>query len=531
MLIHILNSDLKILDILRKYTFVQYADKAREIGAFQILAEVVDENKYLLNPNEQFYALFDGGERFGKIESVTEDTDGEYENTINIKGRMSPVIFQKRVIDGTIKFSGSSVNYIKAILDKCFLMQDHQDPRFINMIPEYDSDEEIENKYSKIERQVTGGYAWDEIKETLEIDKLCLTLDPIVETTTMDRGSETNIKQWDLKITKGHDRRRNNEEGNEAIVFSRSLSNISRTAFTMNTQNYCNIAYAAGEGEEENRKWFTASINGDAQLPTSEKGWNRSELWIDARDIQSTQEEGTDMTDEQYEALINERISEKAVENSVSRTYEGTISANSRYKYGTHYFLGDWVTVEDYDLGIQVDAQVIGITITEQGSKRIEDVSVLYGKYIRDVSDEIKDNTENIKQIQADIKYIKTVSNKLDDYVIESGDDGIWAYKKWRSGRLEAWTVGTNEIITSFPLNFGNVFYHDITGFETSGGASQFVSVENVTGSTAGGGIVWISIVNYSVNNKKARVGFYIASATQQQYRIKISLRIDGSWK
>ena len=59
-MIEVLDRNLKKIDILRKYTFSQYVKEFRDIGTFKINAQLIDENLYLLNKEEQFYFLFDG---------------------------------------------------------------------------------------------------------------------------------------------------------------------------------------------------------------------------------------------------------------------------------------------------------------------------------------------------------------------------------------------------------------------------------------------------------------------------------------
>ena len=411
MIIHILDSNLKKLDILRKYTFSQYTEKARDIGTFRVLAQYVDENKYLLNPNNQYYVLFDDTV-FGKIEKANEDSDGEYDNTIELTGRLAPVIFKKRVIDGTIKFKGYSIYYIQAILNKCITTEDPQNPRRINMNTHFDNEDTIQNHYSNIERQVTGGYAWDEIYDVLEQDSLSLKLYPVVQTLTMNRGYETNIVEWDLYISTGVDRRKGNTKGNEPVIFSRSLSNISRTNYTINTENYCNIAYIAGEGEDEDRKWYSTIINQDANLPTSETGWNRSELWIDARDIQSEDEDGNKLSDEEYEQAISERANEKFSENRMSESYEATITnANNQYTYGVDYNKGDWVTVVDDELKISIDVQITEVTKSVEGDREIVDIGFMYGAIKRRDSENSEYVSGKLEQVANDIRYIENKIN------------------------------------------------------------------------------------------------------------------------
>ena len=126
---------------------------------------------------------------------------------------------------------------------------------------------------------------------------------------------------------------------------------------------------------------------------------------------------------------------------------------------------------------------------------------------------------------------IQNQEEKQDDYVIEKGNDGTWAYRKWKSGLMEAWVTGGNVTETNFPLRFGNVFYEDKTTFATTGKAAQFVEVDHVLGTTIGGGIVWMSASGYSISDGKVTIDFYLASATQNMYEIKTYFEIKGRWK
>lgn len=48
-MLRVMNSNFKIIDTLKKYTFAQYEDKFREIGTFKVLAQLVKENNYLFD--------------------------------------------------------------------------------------------------------------------------------------------------------------------------------------------------------------------------------------------------------------------------------------------------------------------------------------------------------------------------------------------------------------------------------------------------------------------------------------------------
>lgn len=52
--ITVFNKYFERIDILRKYTFMQYTDKFNGVGEFKINAILCDENLYLFDENEVF---------------------------------------------------------------------------------------------------------------------------------------------------------------------------------------------------------------------------------------------------------------------------------------------------------------------------------------------------------------------------------------------------------------------------------------------------------------------------------------------
>ena len=413
-MLRVMNSNFKIIDTLKKYTFAQYEDKFREIGTFKVLVQLVKENNYLFNKKEQYYILLDEF-TVGKVEKVIKDSDSEYDKTITITGRLAPVLLTQRVINSIVDFTGNSVDYIVTLLQMCFDLDNIDSSRYIYM--NVATDDVSESKeLSAVKKQVTGGYLWDEIQETMELDDLGLFFYPKLTSVYSDRlDIETNVRFWTLMLSSGTDRRVKNKEGNEAIIFSQSLSNISRTAYTKDSESYKNVAYVAGEGEGTDRKWYELKINQENAIG-EQTGWNRSELWIDARDLQSEDADGNKLTQEQYETNIKNRANEKAKENNVSHAYESTVTVRN-LEYRKDFDKGDWVTIKDDELGIIIDAQIIAVIVTEQDSKRIVDVTLQYGKIKKDTVTQIKDGFKKLEQIETNIKYLNDATrNTARDY-------------------------------------------------------------------------------------------------------------------
>lgn len=401
--IEILDRNFKRLDILRRYTFSQYNMKFRGIGTFTVNAPL-ELNTIFLNREEQYYLLFNGNVHpvVGKVEDVKKESEDE-ENKLIITGRLALFILTKRIVSDTINTSGTTLEHMEKLVTENILKVKNN--RYIPIT--IDDSAVNKNKLSKVDRQVTGGYIWDEFEELLEQDKIGVELYPNIVPTYSVNDIDSNILDWTLKFSSGIDRTKGNVDGNIPVIFSQQLSNINRVDYERNVENHCNIAYVAGEGEGSNRKWFEIPINQEESQET--KGWERSELWIDARDIQSEDDDGNQLTDEQYNALIKQRAKEKAVENDIQESYEATvITKNKRYVYGKDYFLGDFVTVVDTQLGLEFDVQIIGIMFSKQDTEEIADIELQYGNKRISPQLILQQNKRKTEQNSNDIRYILT---------------------------------------------------------------------------------------------------------------------------
>lgn len=519
-MIEILDKNLKKKDILRKYTFAQYTDKFRGIGTFKINARIVEENLYLLDKTQEYYVLFDSVV-FGKIESVKRESDSEYEKVIVLSGRLSNLLFTKRVIAGTIKFKGTTAQFVRDLIYN-EIVKDAKSKRYVDIDIKFDNKEYLDTFCSTIDKQVTGGYVWDSVQPVLEQDRLGIYFNPIVQTEHIpNNGTElTNISKWELLISAGKDRTKGNKQGNTPVVFSQSLSNIARTDYSFNSEKYCNVAYVAGEGEEEKRKWYEVYQKEEITAGLEDKtGWQRNELWIDARDIQSESEDGGTITEQEYETLIKQRAEEKFTENTIEETYTATLTeANKQYTYGEDYILGDLATVIDDELNISVDVQITEVTKTIEGVREIVDIEFTYGTINRNPVEQIGSIESVVEKHNNDIKYLEHIAKKTNDFVVEQGSNEKGNYRKWKSGLLEQWGIVTYQATTqtlqtqtvNFPVSFKDTKYNMFLTLTRNSNIATSIGEGN-----AGGNIerkVWgcVTRINKSASNSGVNANWYV---------------------
>lgn len=447
----IFNENLRRIGLLRQYEMAQWSNKFRDIGTFSINARYVDENLFLLDKTKTYYILLymssdeTKSEQwntlhnvFGKIEKVSkeDDEDTDYPSTIKIEGRLMPFLFSKRVIANTLGYKNMElITYIRDLITRCF---EKNTERYVDMNISCQKDNKVyEDTF--ITKQITGGQLWEELSDYFEQYKLGIVIAPKIDK-TFELSSEygehlsglSNVAGFEVQIKTGVDRTRGN--GLNTVIFSKSLSNIKRASYSYNSESDMNVAYIAGEGEGAERKWY--EIQKDSENKKS--AWNREELWIDARDIQSEGEDDTTLTDEEYDKLIEQRAYEKFQENAIMDEYSATVNEhNQRYVYMRDYDLGDWVTIQDRDLGIEIDAQIVEVTTTLQNNETINDITFEYGKANKIEIKDIRTISASVEEISNNVKYIdKKISDLLNMFypvgsIYETMDSSFDPNKKW----------------------------------------------------------------------------------------------------
>lgn len=135
-----------------------------------------------------------------------------------------------------------------------------------------------------------------------------------------------------------------------------------------------NFAYVAGEGEGSARVIVEVDLRSSADE-------ERRELYVDARDLQSTyQDDAGDehtYTADQYKALLRQRGLEKLAEYQKIETVNGDVDPNANLTYGVDFDLGDLCTYRYADVGIETTKRITEIQEVYEGSKQT--LSVVFG--------------------------------------------------------------------------------------------------------------------------------------------------------
>ena len=150
-----------------------------------------------------------------------------------------------------------------------------------------------------------------------------------------------------------------NQDINSRAIFSTEFENIKNQKYVDSDNNYRNMILIAGAGEDLNRKTLS--------LGTENKGLNRYELFVDARDISGTKQSGDTEVDiplAEYNKLLEARAKENLAECTKVQSFDCVISNTNNLIYRTDYDLGDKISIINKKWGLMLNERIVSITET-----------------------------------------------------------------------------------------------------------------------------------------------------------------------
>lgn len=337
---------------INQFSSLMWSDSYDEYSNFELWAPMTDENIELIKIGNIIWL---GGENAAMIEIIKPQTDENGQSKLNAKGRTLEMLLTTRVLWGdSYTKSGYASNVIYDIVNKnCINTTDaNRKIPFLEMSPDTSLGEQITF-------QKTGGSVYDSVYNIASSNGL---------------GFKVVFKPYDKKLLfvvyKGVDRT-DSQSIVDPVILSTELEDILESTYYSNSQDYKSVALVAGEGEDTARKKVVAGL-------VTSSGFGRRELYVDARDLQSTYLDGSgtqqQMSTEDYEKVLLQRGSEKLSENKVVESFEAKVRVigDTQYKYEVDYEEGDKVTIIDEVLGVKVSAEITYVEEVFNGDYSIE---------------------------------------------------------------------------------------------------------------------------------------------------------------
>lgn len=321
-----------------QYDSLIWPDKFNGYASFELWAPITEENsEYFKKGN----ILWCGGDNAAKVEIVKSTINDKGNKTFNVKGRTLEVVLTTRIIWGTYNASNkyASTAMYEIVNQNCV------NPTNIKRKIPYLECAEDKQLGGKMSVQKTGGDVYDSLTTIAGSKDLGFNV--------LFRPKE---KKLIFEVVAGVDRTIE-QSIVDPVEFSTDLEDILSSSYYTNDQDEKNVAFVQGEGDGASR---VSQISGNNEL----EGFDRKELYVDARDLQSetVNEDGstTSLTPDEYKAALVNRGDDKLSECEVTETFEAQIRVfgDVQYEFGKDYQKGDKVTVRDRQLNVVVSARI-----------------------------------------------------------------------------------------------------------------------------------------------------------------------------
>lgn len=321
-----------------QYESLIWPGKFNGFGTFELWAPITEENSQYFKKGN---ILWCGGDNAAVVEIVKSEIDEIGTKTYNVKGRTLEMLLTTRIIWGTY----NAVNKDASTAMYEIVNQNCVNPSNANRkIPYLKLAEDL--KFGgKITYQKTGGEVYDSLSTIAS---------------TYDLGFNVlfkpKTKELIFEVVEGVDRTVE-QSTNDPVEFSTELEDLLSSSYYTNDQDVKNVAFVQGEGSGSSRK---SVISGE----TDSKGFMRRELYVDARDLQSTSvdENGEEqnLSPTEYTQVLTQRGDDKLSECKTTETFEAQIRVfgDVQYEFGVDYKKGDKVTVRDEQLNVVVSARI-----------------------------------------------------------------------------------------------------------------------------------------------------------------------------
>lgn len=331
--VYVLNSTFEPEEVLDIYTSFIWTDRYAKAGDFELYLPM--QFSFLRFLTGTYYISINDSEHGMVVESVKLETSSEDGIFITLSGRSYESILDRRIVWGLKTLSGNLQNGVKSLINECIISPTDSARRIPNFIFEDSTDPAITSL--TIDTQYTGDNLYDVICDICATYKIGFKI-------TLNTS-----KQLVFKLYSGVDRSYE-QVSNSFVIFSPAFDNLLESNYAQDNSAYKTCTLVGGEGQGNERRY-------SSYIGKSVTGLERRELFTDARDISSTDEDGNPISDSEYLKLLQTRGAERLSETDETAFFDGSLSVNNEFRYGIDFSMGDLVQVEN-EFGFQAKVRV-----------------------------------------------------------------------------------------------------------------------------------------------------------------------------
>ena len=323
--IFVYDKNLNLLGIIDEFISLQWTRKYFEAGEFELVV-TPDENNIALLTNKDNILIRNNYTESAIIETYDiEDNSDEVELTVS--GRFLSSIFDRRILQKTINFSGESINGMKTLINNATVICNNFEM------------ETTQSVSKNIAFQCTYKNLYEYLVKLSKYSLVGFRLVPYIEN-----------KVYIFETYEGKDRSSLQNE-NERFGFSDDQANIDKASMIYYSKTEYNYALVGGPGEGSDRVLKTVKKGNTT-------GFDLREIFVDSKNQQDNTDIENQLISDGESALTDETF-----------TFEATV--NSDY-YKDKWDLGDIVDLKKEDWGIVVQQRIIEVKeVIEEGKRTI----------------------------------------------------------------------------------------------------------------------------------------------------------------
>lgn len=315
----ILDTDKTPLCVLDVYNSFIWTDRYFKYGDFELHASMSEDLLQYLK--QDYYITNANSEHVMIIEKLLINSDIENGNTITVSGRSLESLLERRIVWNRTTLSGNLQKGIKKLLNENIISPSNSNRKIDNFIFEESTDSAITGL------TIDGQYTGDNLYEV--IASICQEKDIGFKITL------NTSNQFVFKLYSGVDRSYG-QSVNPYVVFSPNFENIIESNYIESKMALKNVTLIGGEGEGTARKYTSVG---------TASGLDRRELFTDARDVRSEDDNGNAIPEADYLEQLRQRGREKLAENVDVVAFEGEADVSTMFTYGVDFFMGDVVQI------------------------------------------------------------------------------------------------------------------------------------------------------------------------------------------
>ncbi len=192
-------------------------------------------------------------------------------------------------------------------------------------------------------------------------------------------------KLYGFYLYKGDDLTAGNSAGNPPCIFSRDFDNVNGQEYEDSIESYKNFTYVQGAADEAGAQPVATVDGGNKQ------GLELDEVFIDASDISRSYESGGTSVPiplNTYLAMLRTRGATELENYGERMNFVSTINTASNLRFKDDFNLGDRITCLERSWGLRIDARIT--EVQEVYQKGQEEIQATFGESLPTLVEKIK---------------------------------------------------------------------------------------------------------------------------------------------